>query len=99
MGAWWNRQFDPEIDLVGADRAPVASRIYYLGSIKWLGTPFDQHDLADLRRGAAEVPGFTAGLSGLVIVSLSGTGGSVRPGQVDLEWGPGDVVAAWPSVI
>jgi uncharacterized protein len=99
VGAWWNRQFDPEIDLVGADRAPVASRIYYLGSVKWLGTPFDHHDLADLRRGAAEVPGFTAGLSGLVIVSLSGTGGSVRTGQVDLKWGPGDVVAAWASAI
>jgi uncharacterized protein len=97
VGGWWNRQFDPEIDLVGADRAPVANRIYFLGSIKWLGTPFDRHDLADLLRGAAEVPGFTLGTSGLAIVSLSGTAPGVRPGQVDLEWGPDDIVSAWQS--
>jgi hypothetical protein len=27
VGGWWNRAFDPEIDLIGADRAPVADVI------------------------------------------------------------------------
>jgi hypothetical protein len=39
VGGWWNRQFDPEIDLVGADRSPVASRICFVGSVKVAGQP------------------------------------------------------------
>ncbi|GGK71745.1 hypothetical protein Sme01_26090 [Sphaerisporangium melleum] len=90
VGGWWNRQFDPEVDLVGADRGPVARRVRFAGSIKWLGTAFDEHDLARLRGAAAQVPGHESG--GLVAVSLSG----VTPGLgLDLVWGPEDVVAAW----
>ena len=90
VGGWWNRRFDPEVDLVGVDRAPIARRIGFAGSIKWLGTPFDAHDLAELREAAAQVPGFQSG--GLVVVSLSG----VTPGvDADLVWGPDDVIAAW----
>jgi hypothetical protein len=37
VGGWWNRQFDPEIDLVGADRRPVAQTIYFV----WLGQVAD----------------------------------------------------------
>lgn len=36
VGGSWNRAFDPEIDLIGADRAPVARRLYYAGSVIWL---------------------------------------------------------------
>jgi hypothetical protein len=36
VGGWWNRAFDPEIDLVGADREPVARKLWYAGSVKWL---------------------------------------------------------------
>ncbi|MGH3767489.1 MAG: ATP-binding protein [Pseudonocardiaceae bacterium] len=97
VGAWWNRQFDPEIDLVGADRRPVAQRILFAGSIKWLATPFDSHDLADLARGAARVPGFESGSSGLAVVSLSGATPGLEPDLVDLVWGPGDIVSAWGS--
>ncbi len=90
VGGWWNRRFDPEVDLVGADRSPIARRVGFAGSIKWLGTAFDDHDLAKLRDTAVQVPGFDSG--GLVVVSLSG----VTPGlDVDLVWGPDDVVAAW----
>jgi len=32
VGGWWNRQFNPEIDLVGGDRAPGASRVHFCGS-------------------------------------------------------------------
>ncbi|GAT70094.1 ATPase [Planomonospora sphaerica] len=92
VGAWWNRRFDPEVDLIGADRAPVAGRIFFAGSIKWLGTPFDRHDLAALRAAAVQVPGFT---SGLVVVSHSGVTADVDLSRTDVVWGPGDVVAAW----
>jgi hypothetical protein len=45
---------DVEIDIVGADRAPVAQRLLFVGSIKWLErSPFDDHDLAELYRHRA----------------------------------------------
>lgn len=99
VGGWWNRQFSPEIDLIGADRAPVASRLFFAGSVKWLASPFDQHDLAALQRGAAQVPGFTSDADGrLAVVSLSGTVGPMGHGDaVELVWGAGDVVSAWQS--
>lgn len=93
VGGWWNRQFDPEIDLVGADRAPVASQIHYCGSLKWLGAPFDRHDLHRLRDGARHVPGFDASSTGLLAVTRSGV--DLPAEAVDLVWGPDDVVAAW----
>ncbi|MGH3931709.1 MAG: DUF234 domain-containing protein, partial [Pseudonocardiaceae bacterium] len=96
VGGWWNRQFDPEIDLVGADRRPVAQQLLFAGSIKWLATPFDSHDLADLARDAARVPGFTSG-TGLAVVSLSGVTPGLDADLVDLVWGPRDVVSAWGS--
>jgi uncharacterized protein len=81
VGGWWNRRFDPEIDLVGADRAPVARRISFVGSVKWLGSPFDAHDLGRLVAGARQVPGFEPGATGLAVVSLSG----VAPGTESVD--------------
>jgi hypothetical protein len=95
IGGWWNRQFNPEIDLIGADRAPVATRIHFCGSLKWLGTPFDTHDLHQLREGARQVPGFDEAHTGLLAVTRSGA--NLPAGAVDLIWGPDDVVAAWPA--
>jgi len=95
VGGWWNRRFAPEIDLIGADRAPVAGSVYFAGSVKWLASPFDQQDLNALRTGAAEVPGFGPGSTGLAVVSLSGVTRAVSDGAVDLVWGANDVVAAW----
>jgi hypothetical protein len=93
VGGWWNRQFDPEIDLVGADRRPVARRVWFIGSVKWLGTPFDRHDLAELIRDGSGVPGVEAGNAGLVAVSLSGTEPDVS-GQL-MAWSADDVLRAW----
>ncbi|GAA3377358.1 hypothetical protein GCM10020367_52730 [Streptomyces sannanensis] len=95
VGGWWNRQFSPEIDIIGADRSPVARQLFFAGSIKWLGTPFDRRDLAELHQGAAQVPGFAPGSTGLVAVSLSGTEDGLGPTVLDLTWGPREVVAAW----
>jgi hypothetical protein len=95
VGGWWPRGFDPEIDLVGADRAPVANRIRFAGSVKWLGRRFEAADLEDLRAATGLLPGFGPD-GGLVVVSLNG----VAPGVADavrLVWGPDDVVGAWRS--
>ncbi|MDI1463868.1 ATP-binding protein [Catellatospora sp. KI3] len=95
VGGWWNRQFDPEVDLVGADRGPIAQRIDFAGSVKWLGTPFDNHDLSKLARGAAAVPGYEPGTTGLAAVSLSGVAPNADTGQLTLVWGPQQVLSAW----
>src|SRR6266536_659164 len=95
VGGWWNRQFDPEVDLVGADHAPVAGQISFIGSVQWLASPFDRHDLADLARSAPQVPGFTLGQTGLVVASLSGIELDADTGAVDLVWGPDQLIGAW----
>lgn len=93
VGGWWNRRFDPEIDLVGADRSPTARRVFFTGSIKWLGTPFDRHDLAAHRAAASHVPGHDSASTGTVIVSLSGT--DLPEACADVTWGPEHVIEAW----
>jgi hypothetical protein len=95
VGGWWNRQFNPEVDLVGADRAPIAQRLYFVGSVKWVGTPFDDHDYAELVRGAVQVPGFSAGDTGLVVVSLAGLATGRTRANLDLIWGAGEVFGSW----
>lgn len=72
IGAYWTRSNDPEIDLVGADREPVAQRLAFVGSIKWQSErPFDGHDLARLGAHRARLPGADE-TTALVAVSRSG---------------------------
>lgn len=92
VGGWWNRQFDPEIDLVGGDKAPPAERILFVGSIKWLATPFDRHDLGRLRAVAPAVPGHTA-RTGVVVASRAGVADDLD--GVDLLWSPTDLINSW----
>jgi hypothetical protein len=92
VGGWWNRQFDPEVGLTGVDKSPVANQLVFVGSIKWLATPFDSHDLADLRTAAPSVPGYT-GHTGIVVASRSGVAPDLD--RVDLLWGPADLINAW----
>lgn len=94
VGGWWNRAFDPEIDLIGADRAPVARELYYAGSVKWHDQPFDSRDLAALQRGVVQVPGFELGDTALVAVSRAGFADRAT-GQLALCWQPPDIVAAF----
>lgn len=94
VGGWWNRAFDPELDLVGADRAPVAKKLWYIGSVKWLEQPFGSHDLATLQQGAPLVPGFNPGETALLSVSRDGFTDSVIAGLA-LCWAPGDIIGAF----
>ncbi|GAB3925034.1 ATP-binding protein [Kribbella albertanoniae] len=95
VGGWWNRQFDPEVDLIGADRGPVAGKLAFAGSVKWLSTPFDRHDLDALRGAVTQVPGFDRAGTGLVVASLNGLAPGLELQAGDLLWSPEDVVAAW----
>ena len=95
VGGWWNRAFDPEVDLIGADRAPVAGRISFAGSIKWLATPVDRHDVAALRAAIPAIPGAVPGECGLVVATLSGVADEETAAAVDLCWTPEHVVTAW----
>ncbi|WP_043621071.1 ATP-binding protein [Nonomuraea candida] len=58
VGGYWTRTNNPEIDLVGADREPVAKQIMFVGSVKWQeNRPFDHHDLSELIVHRAQMPG------------------------------------------
>lgn len=58
IGGYWTRTNDPEIDIVGADREPIAKVISMLGSVKWLeNRPFDHHDLSELIVHRSKMPG------------------------------------------
>jgi AAA+ ATPase superfamily predicted ATPase len=73
VGGYWTRTNDPEIDLVFADREPVAARIEGVGSIKWLeNQPFDDRDLARLITHRGQLPGASENTP-LFVVSRSGS--------------------------
>ena len=72
VGGYWTRTNDPEIDIVVADRAPVAKTILAVGSIKWLEhAPFDSHDLSRLLVHRTQLPGASEETP-LVVISRSG---------------------------
>jgi AAA+ ATPase superfamily predicted ATPase len=72
IGGYWTRTNNPEVDIVGADREPVAKTITMVGSVKWQERrPFDDHDLARLLLHRSQVPGADE-TTPLVAVSRSG---------------------------
>lgn len=90
VGGFWTRTNDPEIDLVVADRGPVARDIWAVGSIKWLEqAPFDDRDLARLIVHRSQLPGADEDTT-LVAVTRSGC----RAAGV-LAYGPEDLLAGW----
>ncbi|MBB3083012.1 ATP-binding protein [Geodermatophilus sabuli] len=90
VGGYWTRTNDPEIDLVIADREPVAKRIDAVGSIKWLeDEPFDSSDLGALVTHRGRLPGAAADTP-LLVVSRNG---SAVSGPTVL--GPEQLLAGW----
>ncbi|SFC97257.1 ATP-binding protein [Streptomyces aidingensis] len=89
IGGYWTRGNEVEIDLVGADREPVARELLFLGSVKWLeNAPFDGHDLAALHKHRAAltdrpVPLLAVSRSGVTVTGLAAT------------LGPADLLTAW----
>ncbi|WP_413801236.1 ATP-binding protein [Streptomyces iranensis] len=92
IGGWWNRQNNPEIDLIGADREPTARKVHFVGSVKWLETqPFGRHEYDALVRDMLAVPG-AAPDTPLVAVSRCGVADGL---PLTAHWGPEDLVRAW----
>jgi hypothetical protein len=92
VGGWWNRQNKPELDLVGADRSPVAGQVHFVGSIKWYDNkPFTARDYDKLAEDATAVPG---ALPGTPLVAVSRTG-IVDGLPLAAHWGPDDLLRAW----
>lgn len=90
VGGYWTRTNDPEIDLVGADRAPIAKRLTMAGSIKWLeNKPFDSRDHARLIVHRSQLPG-ADDQTALLAVARSGC---TVEGLAVL--GPDDLLQAW----
>ncbi|MFE3513745.1 ATP-binding protein [Streptomyces sp. NPDC059166] len=90
IGGYWTRTNDPEIDLVGADRSPIAKKITFVGSIKWLeNKPFDNRDLARLVTHRSQLPG-TDDSTPLLAVARSGSSAN---GVLSLT--PDDLITAW----
>jgi hypothetical protein len=89
VGGYWTRSNDIEIDIVGADRAPIAKRLLFLGSVKWLEqSPFDAHDLAALQKHRAAL---TDDPVPLLAVSRSG----VSCSGLSAAYGPEQLLAVW----
>jgi uncharacterized protein len=89
IGGYWTRSNDVEIDIVGADREPVARQLLFLGSVKWLETaPFDDHDLVELQRHRDRI---TAEPVPLIAVTRSGA----ATNRVDTVFSPAGLLKAW----
>ncbi len=70
MGGFWTRTNSTEIDIIGADRSPIATRVAYPGTIKWhQTTPIDQ---IDINRLVADVVNVTGACRKRATVSGSG---------------------------
>lgn len=89
VGSYWTRGNEVEIDIVGADREPIAKTLLFLGSIKWLEDGrFDDHDLLALQRHRSRI---TDQPLPLIAVSRAG----LATHGVDAEFGPDDLLRAW----
>ena len=89
IGGYWNRSNTIEIDIVGADRGPIARQLHFLGSIKWLErVPFDSHDLAALQKYRAAVTDQPVPLVALSRSGVTATG-------LAASYGPEELLTAW----
>ena len=90
VGGYWTRTNDPEIDIVGADKGPVAGKVTVAGLMKWLDSrPFDLHDLARLAVHRSQLPGAT---DSIPLLAVSRVGGTVQGVRVV---GPEELITAW----
>lgn len=91
VGGYWTRTNVPEVDLIGADREPIARSITFAGSIKWLdAAPFAQADFNALTADAQLVPGVNTATP---LIAVSRTVVTAKGAALALV--PGDLLAAW----
>lgn len=91
VGGFWTRSNVPEIDIVGADRGPVANSLAYVGTIKWRDeAPLDEVDVRQLVADLSRLPGASPTVP---IVAVSRSGHTVTTHVTHL--GPKDLLSAW----
>lgn len=89
IGSYWTRSKDIEIDIVGADRAPITQELFFVGSIKWLdNAAFDDHDFAALLRHRAALT-----TEPLLTVAISRN--KIACTTVDAAYTAADLIKAW----
>lgn len=89
IGAYWTRTNDVEIDIVGADNEPVAKRVHFVGSIKWLDRAvFGERDQLALYRHRQALVDQPVPLVGVSRAGFSG-------GGLDARYGPEELIRAW----
>ncbi len=93
VGGFWTRTNSIEVDVVLADKEPVAKKVYGVGSIKWTTKPFGVRELGELIAHRGQVPGASDG-TGLVVVSRNGVDDQVRASEA-VVLGPDDLLAQW----
>ena len=91
VGGWWPRTNSPEIDLVGADRAP-AGRVAFVGAIKWRETgTVTGAEITGLSADALRVPGVNVATP---LVTVSGSR-KTRDRRIRHSWNAADLLTAW----
>ncbi|ONH35004.1 ATP-binding protein [Protofrankia sp. BMG5.30] len=91
VGSYWNRPNTIQIDIVAADREPVAKELYFLGSIKWLErSAFDHHDLAVLQK-------YRAALTDEPLPLVAVSRGGVTATGLTAIYGPAELITAWQT--
>lgn len=89
VGSYWTRTNDVEIDIVVADRAPIAKQLRLIGSIKWRDdATFDVRDLHALHHHSLAL---TDKVVPLIAVSRCGA----STGGLDAVYDPETLIAAW----
>jgi hypothetical protein len=91
VGGWWNRQHNPEIDIVAKSDARKAA-VSFAGSIKWReARGFGRREYADLVRDVRYVAG-VSDQTPLLAVTRTGTVDDAVPIRC---LGPADILGAW----
>jgi AAA+ ATPase superfamily predicted ATPase len=91
VGAWWNRQHNPQIDIV-AKNDERHTGIAFAGSVKWHETrPFGLREYNDLIRGVHSVPGVSDQTTLLAVTRTA----EVADGVPIRCLGPTDLLTAW----
>lgn len=89
VGSYWTRSNDVEIDIVGADREPIAKELLFLGSVKWLeNSPFDIHDLVALQRHRDRLTG-----DPIPLIAVTRSGASTD--RLDAVFEPDELLEPW----
>lgn len=93
VGGYWTRTNNPEIDIVIADRSPIAKQVFAAGSIKWrTNKAFADVDLGKLYKHRDQLPGADH-TTKLIVVSRAGYAAAAAS-DVRLVT-PGELIGAW----